>query len=104
MIIDILKMNKYKDALKRLKENDYLIYDNCLKDIVLLEKSLEELEETKVCFEALGKIIEFNIEQEIDINGEPYAVGIIEFRFCDCHDKIEIVDEKLIRLFRKFIY
>lgn len=60
-------------------------------------------EETKVCFEALGKIIEFNIEQEIDINGEPYAVGIIEFRFCDCHDKIEIVDEKLIRLFQKFI-
>lgn len=104
MIIDILKMNKYKDALKRLKENDYLIYDNCLKDIVLLEKSLEELEETKVCFEALGKIIEFNIEQEIDINGEPYAVGIIEFRICDCHDKIEIVDEKLIRLFQKFIY
>ena len=87
MIIDILKMNKYKDALKRLKENDYLIYDNCLKDIVLLEKSLE-----------------VNIEQEIDINGEPYAVGIIEFRFCDCHDKIEIVDEKLIQLFQKFIY
>ena len=51
---------KYKDALKRLKENNYLIYDNRLKDIVLLEKALEELEETKVCFEELKKIIEFS--------------------------------------------
>ncbi len=98
------KMIKYKDALKRLKENNYLIYDNRLKDIVLLEKALEELEETKVCFEELKKIIEFSIALDSDSNEESRCMGIIEFRSIYSHDSYEIFDDELIVLFSKFIY
>ena len=97
-------IKKYKDALKRLKENNYLIYDNRLKDIVLLEKAIEELEESKVCFEELKKIIEFNIDLDPDSNEEPRCMGVIEFRSIYCHDEIEIFDDELILLFQKFIY
>lgn len=37
-------MNKYREALKRLKENNYLIYDSYLKDLALIEEALNELE------------------------------------------------------------